>query len=276
MKYKKNMESEFKNRSAEWVKSEMFSITTSYGEIRERPTAVKKRYLQQRGGTKAVTEELNKVNQIENIEENEDNLNYLRLFVSCLILGIISLSLGITFLCLDILFKWALVITIIGSILPLIYVISVFVIAKALQEVIREEKYLVQLEKSWLQKGFSFSDDIIPVIETEVSVPTRKDLNYNENVSTKKVDTNEKKEEDARAKARKIAEAEFDRKIDAEIKGLIDERLSKIKTPKQNNQPTNNNFDSDINDDDDDLKDRSKVVIEDTFKKYGLNRNQID
>ena len=118
MKYKKNMESEFKNRSAEWVKSEMFSITTSYGEIRERPTAVKKRYLQQRGGTKAVTEELNKVNQIENIEENEDNLNYLRLFVSCLILGIISLSLGITFLCLDILFKWALVITIIGSILP--------------------------------------------------------------------------------------------------------------------------------------------------------------
>ena len=158
----------------------------------------------------------------------------------------------------------------------LIYVISVFVIAKALQEVIREEKYLVQLEKSWLQKGFSFSDDIIPVIETEVSVPTRKDLNYNENVSTKKVDTNEKKEEDARAKARKIAEAEFDRKIDAEIKGLIDERLSKIKTPKQNNQPTNNNFDSDINDDDDDLKDRSKVVIEDTFKKYGLNRNQID
>lgn len=248
MKYKENMELEFKNRSAEWVKSEI-SIMTPYGEIREKAIAVKKRYLNQWNRTQRVIKECEKVNKIGNIEQNENDLNYLRLFVSFLILGVILLALGITFLCLDILFKQALIITIIGSILPLVYLIPVLVIAKALQKVIREEKNLVQLEKPQIPKGFSLSDDIIPVLKQKVGMPTEENLNCNEDIVDKKVDTNGKNRDDAFA--------EFDRKIDAEIKRVLDEKRLEVKIkPLQNDQLTNQNFDLEI--DDDDLEDKAK------------------
>lgn len=107
--------------------------------------------------------------EIDNSDsDGKGNLYFFRFTLGCFMLGVVLLGCGIPFLCLDILFKLAVAMTVIGAICSVIYLSIAIVMACCLRSQVHSVLQIGALQSKIVQseyvlKGYQLGDSIIPV-----------------------------------------------------------------------------------------------------------------
>lgn len=114
-----------------------------------------------------------------NIDNSKDDKNILlgwRIVFGCFMLGVILLGCGIPFLCLDILFKLAIAMTVIGTICSAIYLVIAILVTCAI--ISNAGKGELKLKSEDIPKGYELGDSIIPMKPKEKEIEDKNKKEY--------------------------------------------------------------------------------------------------
>ena len=96
-------------------------------------------------------------------EDNKNTLIGIRIVCGCFMLEAVLLGFGISFLCLGIMFKWAIAMTVIGAIGLAIYLVIAIEIARSVIRVASNSDR--KLGPKDIPKGYEIGDSFIPIIK---------------------------------------------------------------------------------------------------------------
>ena len=113
---------------------------------------------------------------IDNSKYDKNSLLVWRIVLVCFTLGAVLLGCGIPFLCLDILLKLAIAMTVIGTICSAIYlVIAILVTCKIISDA---GKGKLKLKSEDIPKGYELGDSIIPMKPKEKETEDKNKKEY--------------------------------------------------------------------------------------------------
>ena len=113
---------------------------------------------------------------IDNSKEDRFELLIMRIVLGCFTLGVILLGCGIPFLCLDILFKLAIAMTVIGTICSAIYLVIAILVTCAI--ISNAGKGELKLKSEDIPKGYELGDSIIPMKPKEKETEDKNKKEY--------------------------------------------------------------------------------------------------
>ncbi len=114
--------------------------------------------------------------KLNNSKDDKNTLLGWRIVLGCFTLGAVLLGCGIPFLCLDILFKLAIAMTVIGTICSAIYlVIAILVTCKIISNAGKGE---LKLRSEDIPKGYKLGDSIIPMKPKEKETEDKNKKEY--------------------------------------------------------------------------------------------------